>query len=106
MIDDMTEMKAIMTSSQYIEFRDAMRKLWADHMHYTFNTVDAFFHNQDALQPALARLLQNQKDIGAAIVPYYGQAAGDTLASLLTTHILDAVPVTSSGTSRRSSCSK
>jgi len=71
----------------------AMQKLWADHMIWTYATVDAFFHNPTALQPSLDRLLQNQKDIGAAIVPYYGQAAGDKLAALLTTHINQAVPV-------------
>jgi len=71
----------------------AMQKLWADHMVWTYATVDAFYHNQTAFQPSLDRLLQNQKDIGAAIVPYYGQAAGDKLADLLTTHIKQAVPV-------------
>jgi hypothetical protein len=71
----------------------AMRDLWSDHMQWTYATVDAFFHNQAGLQPTLDRLLKNQKDIGAAIVPYYGQAAGDKLTGLLTTHINQAVPV-------------
>jgi hypothetical protein len=62
-------------------------------MQWTFSTVDAYFHDQNGLQAQLNRLLQNQQDIGDAIVPYYGQAAGDTLASLLTTHIQQAVPV-------------
>ncbi len=62
-------------------------------MQWTFATVDAFFHNQNGLNAQLNRLLKNQKDIGAAIVPVYGQAAGDKLASLLTTHINQAVPV-------------
>ncbi|MFJ2030525.1 hypothetical protein [Streptosporangium sp. NPDC087985] len=70
-----------------------MRELWMDHMQWTYATVDAYFHNQKALQPTLDRLLQNQKDIGAAAVPYYGKAAGDELADLLTTHIKQAVPV-------------
>ena len=70
-----------------------MQKLWADHMIWTYATVDAFYHNPTALQPSFDRLLQNQKDIGAAIVPYYGQAAGDKLAALLTTHINQAIPV-------------
>jgi hypothetical protein len=70
-----------------------MRQLWSDHMQYTVMTVDAFFHNNDALQPRLNRLLQNQKDIGAAIVPYFGQDAANKLTDLLTTHIKQAVPV-------------
>ena len=75
------------------QLHTAMQKLWADHMIWTYTTIDAFYHNPTALQPSLDRLLQNQKDIGAAIVPYYGQAAGDKLAALLTTHIKQAIPV-------------
>jgi hypothetical protein len=73
-----------------------MRDLWSDHMQWTYATVDAFFHNETALQPTLDRLLQNQQDIGAAVVPYFGQNAGDELSALLTTHINQAVPVLSS----------
>lgn len=75
------------------QLHSAMQTLWADHMIWTYATVDAFYHNPTAFQPTLDRLLQNQKDIGAAIVPYYGQAAGDRLTALLTTHINQAVPV-------------
>jgi hypothetical protein len=39
----------------------------------------------------VTRLQQNQDDIGAAIVPYFGQAAGDQLATLLHAHISGAV---------------
>jgi hypothetical protein len=80
-------------TDNYREFNQDMRKLWSDHMHWTLSTVDAFFHNQNALNVNLNRLLQNQQDIGAAIVPFYGQAAGDELATLLTEHINLAVPV-------------
>jgi hypothetical protein len=76
-----------------VEFRATMQKLWSDHMQWTYATVDAFFHNPKALDAQLNRLLQNQKDLGAAIVPVYGQAAGDQLTKLLTTHIQQAVPV-------------
>jgi len=70
-----------------------MQRLWADHMIWTYATVDAFFHNPAAVKPSLERLLQNQKDIGGAIAPLYGQAAADKLTALLTTHINQAVPV-------------
>jgi hypothetical protein len=40
---------------------------------------------------AAGRLLKNQEHLGAAIVPYYGQAAGDALTNLLKQHILIAV---------------
>ena len=74
-------------------FQDDMRTLWSDHMQWTYATVDSFFHNQDALPATLARLLRNQEEIGAAIVPFFGQEAGDQLTELLTTHINQAVPV-------------
>ncbi len=81
------------SNSPQEQLHTAMQKLWADHMVWTYATVDAYYHNPTAFQPSLDRLLQNQKDIGAAIVPYYGQAAGDKLAELLTIHIKQAVPV-------------
>jgi hypothetical protein len=42
------------------------------------------------LNAALGRLLRNQADIGNAIKPYYGDAAGDQLTELLREHILIA----------------
>lgn len=76
-----------------VALRGAMQKLWAEHMQWTYATVDAFFNNPKALDASLNRLLQNQKDIGAAIIPYYGKEAGDKLTALLTEHIQGAVPV-------------
>jgi hypothetical protein len=80
-------------TDKYLELNQAMRKLWSDHMHWTLATVDAFFNEPRQLEVKLNRLLENQKQIGAAIVPFYGQAAGDQLAKLLTEHIMGAVPV-------------
>lgn len=82
-----------LSSPEYVALNGAMRKLWSDHMQWTYATVDAYFNNPDGLQAQLDRLLQNQTDIGNAIKPYYGDAAGDTLTSLLNQHINLAVPV-------------
>ena len=69
----------------------AMRKLWADHVVYTrLYIISAVAGSADA-QPTAARLLKNQEDIGNAIVPYYGAAAGQKLTDLLKQHILIAV---------------
>lgn len=80
-------------SVKYQALNKAMRKLWSAHMYWTLLTVDAFYNDPKGVDAKLHRLLQNQKDIGAAIVPFYGQAAGDKLAELLKEHIQGAVPV-------------
>ena len=85
--------------AQEIATYTGMRKLWSDHMQWTYTTVDSFFNNETALQPSLDRLLKNQQDIGDAIVPFYGQSAGDGLAALLTEHIELAIPVLSAAQS-------
>jgi hypothetical protein len=80
-----------------LEFRNAMRKLWEDHITWTRNVIISFEVNlpdPNATLPdlgaALDRLLQNQADIGNAIKPFYGADAGDQLTALLREHILIA----------------
>lgn len=84
---------SIVESDKKLALYTNMRQLWAEHMQYTYSTVDAYFNNQNELQPSLDRLLQNQKDIGDAIRPVYGNEAADKLTGLLKTHINSAVPV-------------
>ncbi len=81
---------------QQVAFHDQMRKLWEDHVTWTRLTIVSAVGgaNGEALPdtvPTLGRLQRNQDDIGAAIVPYFGQAAGDQLAALLHEHISGAV---------------
>lgn len=77
------------------ELRNGMRRLWQDHVGWTrVYLVSAIAGLPDAPQAA-ARLLQNQVDIGNAIKPFYGDAAGDRLSSLLHDHITGAVDVVS-----------
>jgi hypothetical protein len=71
----------------------AMRDLWADHVIWTRQYIIAAVNDAPDAQPAADRLLRNQDDIGQAIVPYYGAAAGQRLAALLRDHILIAVDV-------------
>jgi hypothetical protein len=71
-------------------FHDAMRQLWEDHITWTrLYIVSAAAGLPDAT-PTAERLLKNQSDIGDAIKPFYGDAAGAGLAALLRGHILTA----------------
>jgi hypothetical protein len=74
-------------------FQAAMSKLWEDHIVWTRMVIVDFAAGLPDLKTAEARLLRNQTDIGNAIKPFYGAAAGNKLTSLLRTHILEAVPV-------------
>ncbi|HET8528058.1 MAG TPA: hypothetical protein VFL60_04050 [Gaiellaceae bacterium] len=80
-------------SSKAAAFTAAMDKLWEDHVTWTRMVIVDFAAGLPDLKTAEARLLRNQADIGNAIKPYYGAAAGAKLTQLLRTHILEAVPV-------------
>src|SRR6476661_10573069 len=71
--------------------RVALRKLWSDHVIWTREYIVAAVGDRPEAGAAAERLLRNQDDIGAAILPYYGQAAGDQLTKLLKEHIMIAV---------------
>lgn len=81
------------SAGRQVALSSTMRTLWDQHMAWTWSTVVAFATSPASLEPTLNRLLQNQTDLGNAIKPYYGNAAGNKLSKLLHTHILDAVPV-------------
>ena len=76
-------------------FHDGMRQLWVDHVTWTRLFIVSFAADLPDLQATTDRLLQNQVDIGNAIKPFYGAAAGAQLTRLLRTHIMEAVPVLS-----------
>lgn len=80
-------------SPKAVAFRSAMDRLWEDHITWTRMVIVDFAAGLPDLPNAEARLLRNQVDIGNAIKPYYGRAAGNQLTRLLRTHILEAVPV-------------
>ena len=80
-------------SAKAIAFRSKMDRLWDDHITWTRMVIVDFAAGLPDLKTAEARLLRNQADIGNAIKPYYGRAAGTKLTQLLRTHILEAVPV-------------
>jgi hypothetical protein len=91
--DDLHQHGAVTSTSQQIGLYTTMANLWDEHMEWTYATVVAFVDESPTLEPTLNRLLQNQKDIGAAIEQFYGADAADQLTALLTEHIMEAVPV-------------
>jgi hypothetical protein len=79
-----------MAASPPTDFRNAMRKLWEDHITWTRLYIVSAVADLPDKDATAKRLLQNQTDIGNAIKPFYGDAAGDKLTALLKDHILIA----------------
>jgi hypothetical protein len=80
-------------NARQVAFHDGMRKLWEDHITWTRLAIVSFAAGLPDLPATEARLLANQADIGNAVKPFYGRAAGNRLTALLRTHILGAVAV-------------
>jgi hypothetical protein len=71
----------------------AMRKLWEDHITWTRVFIISALADLPDKAAATDRLLQNQVDIGNAIKPFYGDAAGTKLTGLLKDHIVIAADI-------------
>lgn len=80
-------------SRQEIGLTLAMDALWEDHVTWTRIFIMSVTSDLPDTDAAATRLLQNQVDIGNAIKPLYGDAAGEQLTSLLNDHILIAAEV-------------
>ncbi|MCL4416869.1 MAG: glycosyltransferase [Actinobacteria bacterium] len=76
-----------------MKLRCDMRKLWEDHVMWTRVVIISAAASLDDTNAAVDRLMKNQEDIGNAIKPYYGNAAGDKLIKLLKEHISGAYEV-------------
>ena len=74
-------------------FHDGMRQLWEDHIVWTRNFIVSFAADLPDLPAVTDRLLRNQDDIGDAVKPFYGNAAGEQLSALLREHILGAAAI-------------
>ncbi|HSR16571.1 MAG TPA: hypothetical protein VLM39_00645 [Ignavibacteriaceae bacterium] len=75
------------------KLRTALRQLWEDHIVWTRNVILNLVDDLPGTNETVNRLLKNQEDIGNAIKPYYGDAAGEKLTSLLKPHITIAAEV-------------
>jgi hypothetical protein len=81
---------APVVTPRVVAFHDEMRRLWEDHVTWTRLAIISLTGDTPDTEASVGRLLQNQTDIGDAIRPFYGEAAGAELTRLLRDHILIA----------------
>jgi hypothetical protein len=74
-------------SRSELALRQGMRVLWEDHVTWTRLAVISLTTDAPDTNTTVSRLLRNQTEIGNAIKPYYGNAAGQALTRLLREHI-------------------
>ena len=89
---DGTSHAAGLTPKQ-VALRSEMRRLWEDHITWTRLAIISLTTGSPDTQATVARLLRNQTDIGNAVKPFYGRAAGDELTRQLRAHIVIAAEV-------------
>ena len=77
-------------SQAELAFRNEMRRLWEDHIVWTRLAIVSLTTDAPDTEATVGRLLRNQDEIGAALAPFYGEAAGDELTRLLRDHIVVA----------------
>ena len=80
-------------SAKELALRQDMRKLWEDHVTWTRLAIISLTSGSPDTEATVGRLLRNQDDLGDAIAPFYGKAAGEALTRELRSHILIAADV-------------
>jgi hypothetical protein len=80
-------------SSSQAALRSDMRVLWEDHVMWTRLAIISLTTGSPDTTATVGRLLKNQADIGNAVKPFYGKAAGNRLTAELRKHILIAADV-------------
>jgi len=92
-VDPTSRSPSSVDANKEAAFHDAMRRLWEEHITWTRIFIISAAGDLPDKAAATERLLQNQSDIGNAIKPYYGEAAGTKLTALLREHITTAAEV-------------
>jgi hypothetical protein len=82
-----SESRDARVSRAELAFRNDMRMLWEDHIVWTRMAIVSLTSDAADTDASVGRLLQNQTDIGDAVKPFYGEAAGTELTRLLREHI-------------------
>ena len=87
------EAHAATVSNKELALRQEMRRLWEDHVTWTRLAIISLTTDSSDTQATVGRLLRNQTDIGNAVKPFYGRAAGNALTGELRKHIVIAADV-------------
>ena len=80
-------------TQKQVALRSDMRRLWEDHITWTRLAIISLTTESPDAKATVGRLLRNQTDIGNAVKPFYGKAAGNELTRQLRRHILIAADV-------------
>lgn len=91
-------------SKATIELGNLFRRLWSEHVAWTRGTVSGLVFDTPDASFVVARLLQNTRDMGDAIRPYYGVTAAQKYSQLLKEHITlagDLVEATAEGNTEK-----
>jgi hypothetical protein len=88
-----TAQMSMTSSAKAVALRTDLRKLWEDHITWTRLAIISLEAGTPDTTATVERLLRNQTDLGNAIKPYYGKAAGSELTRQLKAHILIAADV-------------
>src|SRR3990170_71502 len=72
---------SVTRTAKTVALQSAMRKLWEDHVTWTRLYLVSAIAGLPDTQPTVERLLRNQADIGNAVKPFYGDAAGAKVAA-------------------------
>ncbi|WP_372237817.1 acetylglutamate kinase [Paenibacillus sp. P46E] len=77
-------------SRAQVDLNNQMRSLWEQHVAWTRMAIRSIVFSLPDTDVTVARLLQNAPDMGDALKPFYGAAAGDAYAQLINEHLVIA----------------
>ncbi len=84
---EMAPPAAAPTSMKAVDLRLTLRTLWEGHIFWVRNVVIASrYRNAQEAKMAEEQVVQNAKEIGAAVASFYGKEAGDKMFNLLAGH--------------------
>lgn len=69
------------------QFKGELRRLWMEHAFWTRSYMVSAVAGMEDQEAVLARLMNNQQDMGEAIKPFYGENAGKKLVRFLREHV-------------------